>query len=151
MGYAEGIIEYAHKIGKNTAEFTVNDLVAFMKIWMKKGVSAVTPEQRKVYNKDVLAMRVWREKEKMAKHTTKKFEEAHISRLAELGIESPINDGEEEIVIHKDSEVVCSMELTKVDVEALLFSIRRIFEDYEMEKHKYGVSLMSLKEGLEGV
>jgi len=149
------LIEYAHKIGKNTAELTAVDMANFMKWYMKqpprKDLMEGTAAQRKTYNQDVAAMKQWREEEKMGKHVTKKYEEAQTSRLAERGIESPINDGEEEIIIHPENEIACSMELTKKDIAALLFSISRTFEDYEMEGHEYGVSLIQLKEGLEGI
>jgi hypothetical protein len=126
------IVEYARKVGKSTADFTATDLSKFMSWWMKQPV-----------RKDILNM--------AKKYTLAQFQQAHKTRLAEQGIESPINDGKEEIVIHKD-EVVCSMELTKQDVEALLFSIERTFADYEMEEdHPHTISLLELKEGLEGV
>jgi hypothetical protein len=149
------IVEYAHKIGKSTADFTVKDLAGYMKWWLKepprKDLMEGTEAQRKTYEADVVAMKKWRKEEEMKKYTTKKYEDAQTSRLAEHGIESPINDGKEEIVIHPESEVVCSMELTKIDVEALKFAIHRILEDYEMNHHAYGESLRELLVGLEGV
>jgi hypothetical protein len=130
------LVEYAQKIQKNTAELTTADMVAFMKWYMMQ------PQR-----KDLL----------MAKsYATKKFQDAHTGRLAEQGIESPINDGEEEIVIHKDNEIVCDMGLTKMDVTALKWALERIFADYELTNDTnddggYGMSLQSLKEALEGV
>lgn len=56
MGYAEELIKYAHKIEKNTAEFTVNDLATFTKGWVQQ----MTPAQRAEFNKDVKAMAAWR-------------------------------------------------------------------------------------------
>lgn len=126
------IVVYAQKIGKNTAELTTMDMVNFTKWWIKQQP-----------RKDVLNM--------AKKYTTKSFQAAQTSRLAEQGIESPINDGQEEIIVHEE-EIVCTMELTKVDVAALLFSIHRTFADYKMnEDHEYTASLKSLQEGLEGV
>jgi len=125
------IVEYAHKIGKNTTEFTTIDMVNFTKWWMKQPIKEGLVNMAK-------------------KYTTKKFQEAQTSRLAEQGIESPINNGEEEIVIHGEDEVVCSMELTKKDVKALLWAIDAAMNDYNVEG-EMGVSLTSLKEGLEGV
>jgi hypothetical protein len=149
MAYANKIIEYAHKIEKNTADFTVKDLQAFMKIWMKEK-SSVTPEQRTVYNQDVAAMKIWRENEKMAKHTTGKFKDAQMSRLSELGIESPINDGKEEIIIHAE-EVVCDMGLTRADVIALQWALSKIFEDYDLTNSEMEVPLKALLESLESI
>ena len=127
------LVIYAHKIGKSTAEFTTMDMVNYTKWWIN--------EQPR---KDILSM--------AKKYVTKSFQDAQTSRLAEQGIESPINDGEEEIVVHEDSKVVCSMDLTRNDVVALLFSIERTMADYEMEaEHPHTISLTQLKEGLEGV
>lgn len=151
------IVLYAQKIGKNTADLTTIDMVNYTKWWIKqpqrKDLMEGTETQRKVYNKDVQAMNQYREEQNMAKkHTTVSFQAAQTSRLAEQGIESPINDGEEEIVVHEDSEVVCSMDLTRIDVTALLWGLKRLSEDYELNKDDgYGASLLSLKEGLEGV
>jgi len=148
------LVLYAQKIGKNTAELTAADMSKFTKEWMKEPVREdiinVTPEQRVGYNKDVAAMKQWREEGNMPKgYTTKKYQDAQTSRLAEQGIESPINDGEEEIVIHDENEIVCSMELTRKDVNALLWGIKQLFSDYELGD--IGISLSQLKEGLEVV
>jgi len=125
------IVEYAHKIGKNTAEFTTIDMVNFNKWWMKQPTRV----------EELINM--------TKKYTTKSFQAAQTSRLAEQGIESPINDGEEEIVIHEEDEIVCSMELTRKDVNALIWGIKQLFSDYELGE--MGISLTQLKEGLEGV
>lgn len=125
------IIEYAHKIGKNTAEFTTKDLTEYMKWWLKQpqreDLIKMTPEQKKVYDADIAKMKKLRE------------EGARVN-------------GETEVVEEVVDKIVCSMELTRQDVNALLFSIERTFADYEMdEKHSHTISLLSLKEGLEGV
>jgi hypothetical protein len=159
------IVEYARKIGKNTAEFTTIDMVNFTRWWMKQPqrgeLLEATAEQRKIYHQDVAAMKQWREDQKMGKNT-QKTKDAATSRLPkgmtdkERMIEEDLQDGEvvdmDEVVEEASAEVVCTMELTKQDVEALLFSISRTFEDYEMEEdHPHTISLLSLKEGLEGV
>jgi len=147
------LIEYAHKIGKNTADFTVNDLAAFMKWWLKekprKDLLKVTPEQRVGYNKDLAAMNKHREEEKVRKHTTKKFEDAQTSRLAERGIESPINDGEEEIIIHPENEVVCELALSRVDVDAMLWALNEIFENYDLTGTIHDIALKEIQGILE--
>jgi len=127
------ICEYSQMIGKNTAELTAADMAKFMVWWIKQ------------------PSRVEELMNMAKKYSTKKFQDAQTSRLAEQGIESPINDGEEEIIVHEDNEAVCSMELTRVDVEALIFAIERVFADYELEGHVHGVSLESLLVGLKGV
>jgi hypothetical protein len=127
------LIEYAQKIGKNTAELTAVDMTKFMKWYMMQ------PQR-----KDLLIM--------AKSYTTKKFEEAQTSRLAEQGIESPINNGEEEIVLHGEKwveEIVCEMGLTRKDVDALIWGIKQLFSDYELGE--MGVSLSQLLEALEGV
>jgi hypothetical protein len=129
------LVEYAQKIGKNTAELTANDMAKFTVWWM-----AQQPR------KDILAM--------AKSYTTKKYQDAQTSRLAEQGIESPINDGEEEIVIHNENEIVCTMELTQRDVEALKWALKCVLVDYSFEDAKNSIietSLKSLLEGVEGV
>jgi hypothetical protein len=137
------MVEYAHKIGKNTAEFTVSDMVNYMKWWMKqpdkgggKKVTPdereefmkdpnkrMTPQQRKEYEKDVAAMKKYREE------TTEETTEEVVS----------------------EEEVVCSMELTRVDVDALLWALNEVFENYDLTGTTYDNALASLKEGLMGV
>jgi hypothetical protein len=95
-------------------------------------------------------MKIWRENEKMAKHTTGKFKDAQMSRLSELGIESPINDGKEEIIIHAE-EVVCDMGLTRADVIALQWALSKIFEDYDLTNSEMEVPLKALLESLESI
>lgn len=126
------IIEYAHKIGKNTADLTTMDMVAFMKWWMKQAP-----------RKDILTM--------AKKYSVSKYKDAQTSRLAERGIESPINDGVEEIVVHDSDEVVCEMGLTKLDLLALLFALDRVMADYELDGNEYGESLKSLYKSLKEV
>ncbi len=150
------IVEYAHKIGKSTVDFTVNDLGNFMKWWAKQpGREEILNEiQQQQHRAEAIHIQSQQERKydsMTRRHTTASFQAAQTNRLAERGIESPINDGKEEIVIHED-EVICSMELTQTDVQALLFSIRRTFEGYEMgSSHPYTISLSQLKDGLEGI
>ena len=123
------IIEYSHKIGKNTADFTLKDFALYMKWWLKeeprKDIMEGTEAQRKTYKKDVEDMKQWRENEAM------------IRKEDEVGSVS--------------EEVVCSMELTRTDIEALIFSIERTFADYEMEEDNvYTISLKGTLEGLQG-
>ena len=137
------IIEYAQKIGKNTAEFTVKDLAAFMKWWLKQApredLILVNSQQQAEYNKDLIAMNKYR----AAQHSRLPIE------VLEQGIESPINDGEEEIVIHAD-EIVCTMELNRKDVEALKWAIGAAMNDYNADEETE-VTLKGLLEALEGV
>ena len=82
-----------------------------------------TEAQRKTYEKDVEAMKQWRKDEAMAKKEDK----------------------------GKEEEIVCSMELTRTDIKALIFSIERTFADYEMEEdYVYTISLKGTLEGLQG-
>lgn len=148
------IVEYARKIGKNTADLTVKDMINFTKEWVRQEIredlAKMTPAQREVYNKDVEGMKQWRKEgnKEMAKHTTVSFQQAQTSRLAERGIESPINNGEEEIMIYTD-EVVAEMGLTQVDVDALKWVITMACADYELGAME--IPLKELLEALEGV
>ena len=123
------IIEYAHKIQKNTAEFTASDLASFMKWWLKQ------PDR-----KDLLAM-------------SKKYKEAQTSRLTGIQLDDElVGDVEIMNVMEKavdnfvdDKEVIIvEMGLTRTDVEAILFAIERVFADYEMGGHEFEKSLQSL-------
>ena len=132
------------------------DLVRFTNKWIKEPSSIILLQAVKAQQQRAAKigkeLQLNRKEDNMAKHTTTSYKNAQTSRLAERGIESPINDGQEEIVMHGEEEVICSMELTKADVAALLFSISRTFEDYNMaEDHPHTISLSSLKEGLEGI
>lgn len=133
------IIEYAHMIGKNTADFTVQDFIKFTKWWagqeIREDLINMTPAQRIGYEKDLKAM--------------KKFRDAQTSRLsAEKTYECVEEDREEAQV---ENEIIVEMGLARLDVEALKFALGQILTDYEMSEHEYGASLLSLKEALEGV
>jgi glutamate-1-semialdehyde aminotransferase len=52
---------------------------------------------------------------------------------------------------NQEEEAVCSMELTRVDVEALLWAINEIFENYDLTGTPHDWALKSLQEGLQGV
>ena len=150
------IVKFARELKKNTAELTTMDLVRFTNKWIKEPSSIILLQAVKAQQQRAAKigkeLQLNRKEDNMAKHTTTSYKNAQTSRLAERGIESPINDGQEEIVMHGEEEVICSMELTKADVAALLFSISRTFEDYNMaEDHPHTISLSSLKEGLEGI
>lgn len=129
------IIEYAHMIKKNTAEFTQKDFAGYMKWWLqqkpRRDLLEATEAQRKVYDEDVKKTQQWIKETEMAKQ----------NKSAEV----------EEVEVSAE-ETVCSMELTKIDVEALIFSIERTFAEYEMEEESpYTISLKGLLEGLKGV
>jgi len=128
------LVEYAKSIGKNTAEFTLKDFAAYMKWWLKQKPREDILKMGANYKADLAAMQKFRVEGTMGKADT-----SEIEIIAE---EETAAGGE---------EVVCEMGLTKQDIEALLFSINRTFEDYDMEEsNPYTVSLKNLKEGLEG-
>lgn len=166
------IIEYAHKIGKNTAEFTVKDLVGFMKWWMKqpprKDLMEATPAQIATYKADVAKVQKYFKEQKMSK--TSQYNNAMRSRLGnrnepsarltsnqvvdvEQADDSVAMEMSEEMMAEEvvSEETVCSMELTKTDVEALLWAINEIFENYELAGTVHEKSLKDLQEGLSGV
>jgi len=133
------IVEYARKIGKNTSEWTATDMSKFVSWWMKQPM-----------REDLIVM--------AKRHNLAAFQAAQRSRLnsdqvadIEQVDDSVVEEMQEEVMSF-ENETVCTMELTRTDVEALLFCIGRTFEDYEMEEnHPHTVSLLGLKEGLEGV
>lgn len=115
------IVEYAHKIDKNTADFTVNDLVAFMKWWTKQPV-----------RKDILAMKQEYQKSVGKKVNKPEVEEAQEEQKAE-------------------GEVVAELGLTQLDVDALKWALGVIIEEYDMSESGYGQPLVDLKESLDSM
>lgn len=135
------IVMYAKSINKNTADLTTIDMVNFTNKWMKQPI-----------REDLIQM----------SKQTKQFNNAQTSRLTSdqvVDIEQADDDiginMEEELQKVNDkiaeSDVVCSMDLTKGDVEALLWGLGVLFNEYDMEGHEYQASLESLKVGLEGI
>lgn len=189
------IVEYAHMIGKSTADFTMGDFVKYMKWWMKqpqrKDLITVTPEQRKVYEKDVRSVQNYFKKYPEKAKATREFIAACESKRKpkgennmkitskskmqpiqeveemeeEMGFEDMDNQeevvetdeeeasGEEEVVETNEveEETVANIELTRQDVDALLWGINQLFEDYDLNEHEMGPTLASLKEVLEGI
>ncbi len=150
------IVEYAHKIGKNTSEFTTKDLDAYMKWWMKqkprKDLMEGTAAQKAQYKKDVTAMNKFRaaQTSRLSSDQVADIEQADDSIAEEMQEEAAQGKFAADSVVVGE-EIVCSMELTALDVKALLFAIARVCEDYEMTGHEFEASLSSLKESLEGV
>lgn len=170
MGRPEPIIEYARKIGKSTAEFTVKDLTEFMKWWFKqpprKDLMEATPEQRKTYEEDCKKVQKFFKEQRIVQarkpvgaqverilgmSKQQRYERAVKSRLtSEQVVDIDQVEFEEEVEVQSDA-IVCSMELTKVDVEALLWAINEIFENYDLTGTVHDLSLKSVQEGLMGV
>jgi len=164
------IVEYAKKIGKNTAEFTTIDMVNFTKWWLKQPnrvqVESQIKEQlgraSRIHNQNQSDKKEFGNMTKKMNRTVGAYQNAQKSRLTSDQVED-IEQVESESEIDMDAElekvnakiaendIVCDMGLTRADVTALLFAISRVFEDYDMEGHEYGESLAGLKEALEGV
>lgn len=124
------IIEYAHKIKKNTAEFTVNDLVAFMKWWVKQPV-----------RKDILAMKneyVNKQKNKMGSNK--------VHQDIDNIVEPPEEEQEQE-----QSAVVAEIGFTQLDIDAMKWALAQIFENYDLTDSAYETPLTELKESLDSL
>lgn len=135
------LVEYAKKIGKNTAEFTIKDLAGFMKWWLPQKQREDLIKMGANYKQDLAAMKKFREEGARVNQTEVSASE-ELAEALENGIMKKVSG---------ESEIVCSMELTKIDVEALLWAINEIFENYDLTGSIHDLSLQSLKEGLEGV
>lgn len=124
------IIEYAHKINKNTAEFTVNDLVAFMKWWTKQPV-----------RKDILTMRseYMQKNKKTSKTVGNKVDQSNID-------DGEAQEAQEEA--QAEQEVVCEMGLTQLDIDALKWALHEIFQNYDLTDSTYEAPLTELNENL---
>lgn len=126
------IVEYAHKIGKNTAEFTAKDMAAFMKWWMDQP------------NKENVIMAIKKQQTRAAQ-VVKQLNDENVEEVIE---EMALEELEEEA---QEQEAVCSMDLTQADVDALKWGISQLLNDYDLAEHVHGASLGGLLEGLEGV
>lgn len=120
MGRPFPIVEYAHKINKNTSDFTVNDLVAFMKWWVKQPV-----------RKDIMAMK-----------------NEFMQKGAKTG-RAVSQEAQEEV--QQESEAVIELGLTQLDIDALKWALKEIFENYELKGSAYGKPLLDLKQQLDGL
>jgi hypothetical protein len=152
------LIEYAQKIGKNTADFTVKDMINFTKEWVRQEIREdlvkMTPEQREEYNRDIVNMKQWRGEQGMSKNS-QKMKDAATSRLSvNLNDQELIDDGmaiEAQEESEQENEVVCEIGLTKTDIEALLWALHEIFENYDLTGTVHDLALKGLQEALEGV
>ncbi len=126
MGRPFPIVEYAHKINKNTSEFTVNDLVAFMKWWTKQ------PQR-----KDILAMR----NEYIQKG-------AKTGRFTNTKAIVEVESDEKEVV---ESDVVAELGLTQIDVDALKWALGEIFSTYDLKGTAYEKPLTEFKVSLDSL
>lgn len=170
------IVEYAHKIGKNTADFTSMDMMRFNAWWMKQPRKGVVEAEIKQRLKRVVAIheRIKQGDVVMGKTIKSvKLQAAQKSRLSsnqvvdveqaeedveyevvEMGGEGEIDMEAELAVINEklsENDIVADMGFTRIDVDALLWCINTVMTDYDMTGHDYEPSLTSLKEGLEGV
>ena len=139
------IIEYAHKIGKNTTEFTLKDFAGFMKWWLKlpiwRGLVEGTPEQKEQYKRDLEAMNKWRKDETVNKN--QKYQQAMQSRC----IQPP-----DEVVEEVESEIVAELGLTQQDVDALAWGIKTLLETFDFsELSEVEESLTNLGQALESL
>ena len=122
------IIEYAHSINKNTAEFTLKDFAGYMKWWMKQPIREDLMSKARKYN-DAMKSRV----------------ELTINDMAEVTVE--------QLVGVQSDEVVADMGLTQTEVDALSWGITQLLGIFDFgddeEMLKIGDSLTKLGQELE--
>ena len=128
------IVEYAHLIHKNTAEFTVKDLAGFMRWWVGQ------PER-----KDLLNM-------------SRKYDAAMKSRLTSEQVADieQADDAIAEDMLQQmgedECQIICEMGLTQVDIDALLWALNVVNGEYALLiDDPMGNSLLNLKESLEAL
>lgn len=123
------IVEYAHKIGKNTAEFTASDMSRYTAWWIKQPVREdLMSKKSKGYN---AAMR------------------SQLSGIPEKYLEQP-----DEGVIERvaQDEIVADMGLTQIEVDALSWGITELLETYDFsEMLEVGEALIKLGQELESL
>ena len=140
------IVEYAHKIGKNTKDFTANDMVQFTKWWLKQAT-----------RKDILAMSSFKQEGARTrrmegkKGTLIEFQKRY---CAPADIEQ-IDPSEAQELAEKqeqEQEVVCEIGLTQEDVDALVWGLNELITTYDFSEHEeVGTTLGNLLEALKGV
>lgn len=157
------IVEYAHKIGKNTAEFTSTDMVRFQAWWMKHPSKVIVEAGIKKQLKRVVAIHQQSEKIKQEERmgtTIKsvKLQAAQTSRLPVDIMGENITNAIEEMVEEyvedtksKENETVCSMELTRADVISLIWGLQTLLNEYDFEGNDMSLTFNSLLEGLRDV
>ena len=124
------IVEYAHKIGKNTKDFTANDMVQFTRWWLKQAT-----------RKDILAMETQKTFLTKSNQTFKQFKEKYVGPVEE-----------EAVVENQEQEVVCEIGLTQEDVDALTWGLNELITTYDFSEHEeVGTILENLLEALKGV
>ena len=147
------IVQYAHKIGKNTADLTTMDMVHFTKWWVSQPQSVEVLQAMKAQQQRAAKIgkeiQSYKKEDNMAKHTTTSYKNAQMSRLAEWGNESPINDGQEEIIVL--NKTICSIDLVKTDVDDLIWGLEALLNEYDLEEHRAGITFKSLLQGLKEV
>jgi hypothetical protein len=123
------MVEYAHKIGKNTADFTTSDMVNFTKWWMKQPLS----------------------KEFIMSTKNNKYNQAVKSRVP-VDVEQVDDSVVEELVeeSQQEQEVVVEIGLTQQDINALLWGLETLLAEYDFsEMQEVEESLSSLSEALQ--
>jgi high-affinity Fe2+/Pb2+ permease len=139
------IVEYAHKIGKNTRDFTVNDMVKFTKWWLKQPVREDLLKMGKIKytskaKPTVIVAEDVNEEETVFEDMDEVQEEVEEEQ-----------EEQEEVQKEQDEEVALQIGLSVQDVEALKWAIIRVNEDYDMSEHEYGIALNGIKEALDTV
>lgn len=129
------IVEYARKIGKNTAEFTAVDLSNFMKWWMKQPL-----------RKDLVMKNTFKQQGVITgRKTFQTMEEAGIEEVEELTEEHEAEEA-------ASNEVVVELGLTKKDIQALVWGLGELLNTYDFhEFSEVGESLTNLKTSLDKV
>ena len=121
------IIEYAHKIGKNTAEFTASDMSRYTAWWIKQPV-----------------------REDLMSKKSGSYNKAMESRIP-VDVEQ-IDDGEVQELAEQvvSDEIVADMGLTQIEVDALSWGITELLRTYDFsEMLEVGEALTKLGQELE--
>ena len=121
------IVEYAHKIGKNTAEFTASDMSRYTAWWIKQPV-----------------------REDLMSKKSGSYNKAMESRIP-VDVEQ-IDDGEVQELAEQvvSDEIVADMGLTQVEVDALSWGITELLGTYDFsEMLEVGEALTKLGQELE--
>lgn len=168
------IIEYAHKIGKNTAEFTASDFAKFMRWWMKqpvredlvmvdfkkalmnrKGAQTGRMQGKPGTVKEVITTK---DVETIVIKNNKKYASEQDYRLS-VQDQEQVDDGEAQEALEEaqqeevdSTEVIAELGLTRKDVDALSWGLKELLTTYDFhEWSDVGERLQGIKDVLEGV
>lgn len=131
------LVEYARKIGKNTADMTAYDMAKFTKWWIQQ-----KPRKELLdMGRKIVAKAKQNEQVNGAKILRNKKEE--VVEMDEVEEMETIEESEGETV--EEQEPVCEIGLTQQDVDALVWAVSTVLGEYDFSE------MLEVQEALTGI